>query len=129
MVAVKQRLRHRTVIAIGTLGMVTWLSGCGFLASGLTDVNGEIARVCEQSKLVQQAYAAGKPTDALYAASQATAFAVDAASQAVAQGDDRAKKLQRTVDDLRSLGKAVNDKDTKTVTAITQSTIDTWCPA
>jgi len=129
MADVKNRLRQGTVIACSAFVISASLSACGFLASGLTDVNGEIARVCEQSKLVQQAYAAGKSTDALYAASQATAFAVDAASQAVAQGDDRALKLQRTVDDLRSLGKAVNDKDTKSVNAITQSTIDTWCPA
>jgi hypothetical protein len=129
MVDVKQRLRQGTVIACSALVISASIGGCGFLSSGLTDVNGGIARMCEQTKLAQQSFAADKKSDALYAASKATAFAVDASSEAVAQQDDRVAKLKITVDDLRSLGKAINDKDTKSVTAITQSTLDTWCPA
>lgn len=129
MVAVKQRLRHRTVIACSAFVISASIGGCGFLSSGLTDVNGGIARMCEQTKVAQQSFAADKKSDALYAAAKATAFAVDASSEAVAQEDDRVTKLKATVDDLRSLGKAIDDKDAKSVNAITQSTIDTWCPA
>jgi len=129
MADVNKRLKQRTVMTVGAFALVSTLGGCGFLSSGLTDVNGGIARMCEQTKLAQQNFAADKKSDALYAASKATAFAVDASSEAVAQQDDRVAKLKITVDDLRSLGKAINDKDTKSVTAITQSTLDTWCPA